>query len=114
MNKFIAVAVFAAACVLLISGCQNADAPKVSKTPAPTATAAPKVDEHGHTDDAPRISITEAKKEFDAGTAIFVDTRAEVAWRAERIKGAISVPAEAVLQRYKDIPTGKKIIAYCT
>jgi len=100
MNRIIAVAVFAAAFVLLISGCQNADAPKV--------------DEHGHTDDAPRISIAEAKKEFDAGTAVFVDTRAEVAWRAERIKGAISVPAEAVLQRYKDIPTDKKIIAYCT
>lgn len=114
MNKSLAIAVLAAACVWLISGCQNADAPKISQTPAPAATAAPKVDEHGHTDDAPRMTIAEAKKEFDAGNAVFVDTRAEVQWRAERIKGAISVPAEAVLQRYKEIPTGKKIVAYCT
>lgn len=78
---------------------------------ATTATTAPKT---GQLDDAPRINLADAKKEFDAGTAVFVDTRAEVSYRAEHVKGAINLPMEAVELRYKEIPTGKKIIAYCS
>jgi 3-mercaptopyruvate sulfurtransferase SseA len=76
--------------------------------------AAPKVDEHGHADDAPRISLADAKKEFDAGSAVFVDTRAAATYKSEHIKGAINVPMEAVETKYKEIPKGKKIIAYCS
>ncbi len=83
----------------------------VAKLPV---NSAPKTDEHGHSDDAPRISLAEAKKEFDAGNVIFVDTRAESAYKNEHIKGSINLPMEAVEARYKEIPTGKKIIAYCS
>jgi predicted sulfurtransferase len=65
-------------------------------------------------DDAPRISLADAKKDFDAGNAVFVDTRAAVAYQQEHVKGAINIPMEAVETRYKEIPTDKKIIAYCS
>lgn len=65
-------------------------------------------------DNAPRISLEDAKKDFDNGAAIFVDTRAESQYKQEHIKGAINVPMEAVEMRYKEIPTDKKIIAYCS
>ena len=65
-------------------------------------------------DEVPRISLEDAKKDFDEGKATFVDTRAEVQYKQEHIKGSINVPTEAVETRYKEIPTNKKIIAYCS
>ncbi|MGI9055779.1 MAG: rhodanese-like domain-containing protein [Pyrinomonadaceae bacterium] len=99
---------------VVLSACQDAATPlKIEKAATNTATAPP-TDEHGHTDDAPRITLAEAKKDFDAGNAVFVDTRAENSYKTEHIKGAINVPVEAFEMKYKDIPTGKKIIAYCS
>ncbi len=65
-------------------------------------------------DDAPRISLDEAKKDFDNGSAIFVDTRAEAAYNVEHIKGSINIPAETFKTRYTEVPKNKKIIAYCS
>ena len=67
-----------------------------------------------HSDEAPRITLEEAKKEFDKGTAVFIDTRAQSAYNVEHIKGAINIPAEAFETRYSEIPKDKKIIAYCS
>ncbi|HEX8248120.1 MAG TPA: rhodanese-like domain-containing protein [Pyrinomonadaceae bacterium] len=102
-----------------LTGCRNASTTTTqtnTKTPAepPKNTTATKTDEHGHADDAPRISLADAKKDFDAGNVVFVDTRAEVAYKQEHIKGAVNVPMEAVETRYKEIPKSKKIIAYCS
>lgn len=99
--------------------CQDAAPPvKVESAKATTtaanAAAPQKTDEHGHVDDAPRIALAEAKKDFDAGNTVFVDTRAAASYNQEHIKGAINMPMEAVETRYKEIPTGKKIIAYCS
>ncbi len=62
------------------------------------------------TDEAPRISLEDAKKDFDAGNAIFVDTRAEAAYKNEHIKGSINLSSENFEAKYKELPTGKKII----
>ena len=98
----------------VLSACQNsAESVKVEKAQTNTVTKS-KTDEHGHEDDAPRITLAEAKKEFDAGNVVFVDTRAENSYKTEHIKGAVNVPVEAFEAKYKDIPTGKKIIAYCS
>ena len=91
---------------------QNATAGSQNTIAVQNRNAAPKTDEHE--DNAPRISLAEAKKEFDAGSAVFVDTRSVAAFQQEHIKGAINVPADALEARYKEIPTGKKIIAYCS
>lgn len=65
-------------------------------------------------EEAPRISLEDAKKDFDSGAAIFVDTRAESAFQNEHVKGAINIPAESFQTRYAEVPKDKKIIAYCS
>jgi len=99
-----------------LTACQDAATPiKIETAKTNTNSAAPpKADEHGEADDVPRIALAEAKKDFDAGNTIFVDTRADAAYKQEHIKGAINVPMESFEAKYKDIPTGKKIIAYCS
>ena len=97
--------------------------PEAAKTNTQTATAAPdaktnsaaateNADEHG--DEAPRISLADAKKDFDAGKVVFVDTRAEPSYKTEHIKGAINVPADSIQTRYTEVPKDKKVIAYCS
>jgi 3-mercaptopyruvate sulfurtransferase SseA len=104
----------------VLTGCQNgAETGKVEKAAAhtnvaaatPAATAPQTVTQE---DEAPRITLAEAKKEFDAGTAVFVDTRGEAAYNNERIKGAVNVSMENFEAKYKSLPTDKKIIAYCS
>ncbi len=65
-------------------------------------------------DEAPRISLDDAKKDFDAGNALFIDTRAEAAYKDEHIKGAINIPAGEFETRSGEVPKDKKIIAYCS
>lgn len=107
----------------VLTGCQNAAAPiridsartaDAANPAAKTENPAAKTDEHGHADDAPRISLADAKKDFDAGNTVFIDTRAASAYKTEHVKGAINMPAEVFEARYKEIPTGKKIVAYCS
>ena len=74
-----------------------------------TATAANTPD-----DGAPRITLEEAKKDFDAGNALFIDTRAEVSYKLEHIKGAINIPVEGFEARVAEVPKDKKVIAYCS
>ena len=64
--------------------------------------------------EARRISLDDAKKSFDAGEAVFVDTRAEAGFKTEHIKGAINIPAGEFETRYAEVPKNKKIIAYCS
>lgn len=63
---------------------------------------------------APRISLADAKKAFDAGEVVIVDTRSENSYKNEHIKGAINVPAGNFEKAYNKIPKGKKIITYCS
>jgi hypothetical protein len=49
-----------------LTACQDAAEPvkiEPAKTNTNSAAAAPKTDEHGHADDAPRITLAEAKKD---------------------------------------------------
>ena len=114
MRFILSILAVAALALSVLAGCQSSAKQVQVETTAAKTDAAPKKDEHGHSDDAPRITLADATKEFDAGTAIFVDTRAESAYKQEHIKGAINIPAEAMEMRYKEIPTNKKIIAYCS
>lgn len=85
-----------------------AEISKVEK-PADTATA----DNHSD-DEAPRISLEDAKKAFDEGNVIFIDTRGKSSYDNEHVKGAINVPLNDFDNSYKSIPKDKKIIAYCS
>ena len=63
----------------------------------------------------PRISAEEAKKEYDAGNVVFVDSRGQAAFDVEHLPGAIVVPYQpGTEQSYDNLPKGKKIIVYCS
>jgi predicted sulfurtransferase len=95
--------------------CSNAAPPvRVENTRAAnTQTAGSQPDAH-QADDAERITLADAKKDFDAGNAVFIDTRDEASYKQEHIKGALNIPAASLDAKIKDIPAGKKIIAYCS
>lgn len=121
MKKILSLSAFLAIALFIGAGCQTASTANSTadngnksnqpKNDAPKADA-PKTGEP--TDNAPRITLADAKKEFDAGSAVFVDTRAEAAYKNERIKGAVNLVANAPEEEYKKLPTDKKIIAYCS
>ena len=95
----------------LSAACQRAETTKTETKSTPTSSVYQKTPDPA--DDVPRITVEDAKKDFDAETAVFVDTRSEYAYNQERIKGAINIPMEKFETSYQTIPTGKKIIAYC-
>ena len=64
--------------------------------------------------EVPRITLDEAKAAYDAGNALFVDSRGDMAYNQEHIKGAISIPAGGGEDRFSQLPKGKKIIVYCS
>lgn len=99
------------------TACQKASTAQMTANNANQAlpnTNQPKADEHPPIDDAPRITLADAKKDFDAGTAIFVDTRNDASYKLEHIKGSINISADMLEAKYKELPKDKKIIAYCS
>ena len=100
--------------LVFLSACQKVETTKLdTKSTPPPANANANQQTSDPTANVPRITVEEAKKDFDAGTAVFVDTRSEYAYNQEHIKGAMNIPLEKFEERYKNIPTGKKIITYC-
>jgi rhodanese-related sulfurtransferase len=63
---------------------------------------------------APRISVVNAKKDFDAGGALFVDTRSDSEFAQNHIKGAVNISGTTFEAKYKELPNDKKIIVYCS
>lgn len=71
------------------------------------------IKKYADSSEVPRITIEDAKKSFDDGTAVFVDSRSVEAYKLERIKGALFIEGAAE-NRFDSLPKGKKIIVYCT
>lgn len=71
------------------------------------------VKKYSNSSEVPRVTIDEAKKSFDNGSAIFVDSRSIDAFKQERIKGAVFIEGTAE-NRFDSLPKGKKIIVYCS
>lgn len=95
--------------------CQDASDPSIAMVnPAAASTPPAKNDGHAEADDAPRISLADAKKEFDAGTAVFIDTRGEDVYKEKHVKGAINITLQDDASKYDKIPKAKKIIVYCS
>jgi len=118
--RFILSVMLLSALAILVA-CQSSAAPTsvepiATNTLQTAKTTAPSSDGHDHKADeeAPRITLADAKKAFDEGNVVFVDTRSADAFQLERVKGAINVPANEIETRYKDVPKGKTIIAYCS
>ena len=66
-------------------------------------------------DAMPRVKVEEAKAEVANGTAVIIDVRGTEAYKTSHIKDALDYPLPRLEQGdFKDIPKGKRIIAYCT
>jgi 3-mercaptopyruvate sulfurtransferase SseA len=111
----------------IMLGCQdNTAVANLSKPAATPATAKPASTpaaekpggdgkRYNNAAEVPRITVEEAKKAFDAGNAVFVDSRPEPAYQAEHILGAINIPSGAnASEKFASLPKGKKIIVYCS
>lgn len=68
---------------------------------------------YSNSDEVPRINLADAKKAFDDGSAIFVDSRSADSFKALHVKGAISIPFGST-DDFSSLPKGKSIIVYCT
>ncbi len=104
---------------IVISGiaCTDAADPvNISRVSTPAPMQQPGTDSHGHTDghDTPRISLADAKKSFDDGTAVFIDTHVKTTYDHDHIKGAMNITVQDLAAKINTIPKGKKIIAYCS
>ncbi|MBX7054481.1 MAG: rhodanese-like domain-containing protein [Pyrinomonadaceae bacterium] len=64
--------------------------------------------------EVPRMTLAEAKKAFDEGKAVFVDSRGDAAYKAEHIAGSINIPYDGKAPNLDSLPKGKKIIVYCS
>ena len=101
--RFLGVTISFIAFLLALTACQPAG------TSTPLAYA--KYDSEAS---VPRISPQDAKKEVDAGNAIFVDSRGEAAFEQEHLPGAVVIPFGSGDEKFSSLPKGKKIIAYCS
>jgi rhodanese-related sulfurtransferase len=62
------------------------------------------------------IQIEEAQELFGSGTAVFIDTRDELEYRAGHIKGAINIPLvefDTRLDSLRALPGDEVLITYC-
>lgn len=112
LSAILSLAVFA--------GCQSAAPISISKdndnsTAKTIAVRTPTPDPHEEAmAKAPRITLEDAKKAFDANEAVFIDSRSQSAYEMEHIATAINIPFGAPEAEFSKIPKGKKIIVYCS
>jgi hypothetical protein len=120
INK-VKLATFAALSFTLATALACTDAAKpptrVANQPVPTPANAPRQQpdhDEAEIDKAPRISLEEAKRDFDNKAAVFIDTHPKDQFELEHIPGAINIQANTIKQNLGKVPKGKKIIVYCS
>lgn len=117
LTALAATALFAAACAETGTNTARNSQPAAGSSPAvnaaPAATAAPPATRNIPFPDVERIPLAEAKKAFDDGSAIFVDTHSAASFEVQHVKGAINIPPDQIAKA-DSLPKGKKIIAYCS
>jgi 3-mercaptopyruvate sulfurtransferase SseA len=117
MRYYISLIAIAAIGISILTAC-NQSAPTTMETAKTNSAETPKTNSAPKPADplanVPRASLADAKKAFDEGNAVFVDTRSDAQFRQERVKGAINIPAEAFETRFGEVPKDKKIITYCS
>lgn len=64
--------------------------------------------------DVPRVSLSDAKKAYDDGIAVFVDVRDSGAFQQSHIPGALSIPLDELPSRNNELNPSDWIITYCT
>ena len=105
-------------CTALVSAAACANSPMHT---ASVQNAAPAKPEQANVapvatpiDNAPRITLADAKKDYDAGNAFVIDVRDESAYKLEHIKGAVNITPQTLEANISKLPKGKKLIVYCS
>lgn len=112
MTRFVTLLIV---CVgLLVLACNPAHPVSVERAATPTPVPRANVDPDHPMVEAPRISLADAKKDYDAKSAVFIDTHAKAQYDSEHITGAINIPANELNTYFDKIPKGKKLIVYCS
>jgi len=110
------MAAFAALGIACAETATNSSKENLARNTAPVSTPlvanANLHRDDGH--DAPRISLAEAKKDFDEKAAVFIDTHPPNQFELEHIPGAINIQPNTIKQNMDKVPKGKKIIVYCS
>lgn len=101
-------------CPAVFTACRMDAAAPIKVEPAIASRPATIGHEDHEGDDAPRITLADAKKEFDSDTAFFIDVRKESSYKEEHIAGAVNITKDTLAAHLNKIPKGKKIIAYCS
>lgn len=81
-----------------------------ASVPTPTPTPAMQTPEDG----VRRITPIEAREALDKGKAIIIDVRGDASYDAGHVKGARSIPVDAIGSRVSELPRDKMIITYCS
>ncbi|MBK9163077.1 MAG: rhodanese-like domain-containing protein [Acidobacteria bacterium] len=119
LTALAATGLFAAACAETGTNTARNASPAVNASPAantntkPVAPAASPAALNIPFPDVERMPLAEAKKAFDDGSAVFVDTHSAASFDVQRIKGAVNIPPDQIAKA-DSLPKGKKIIAYCS
>lgn len=112
ISLMLAAAILSAAACAQKDGVSNAGANLATNSAAPASS--PSFQITPQPVEADRIALADAKKEFDAGTAVFVDVRGAEAFNQERVAGALNIPVSDIEANINKLPKGKKIIVYCS
>ena len=97
---------------------QTATTPSATNAPAGPATAASQPQSQASPTGSPadgvaRITVADARREAEAGRAVFVDVRTKAEFDRGHIKGAISLPKTEISARVGELPRNKTLIFYC-
>jgi hypothetical protein len=88
-----------------------ADPTPARRTPAASSA------EHAHDDSAldtaRRMTVAEARAEFEKGTAVLADVRSRDAYNTRHIKNAVLLDEETLHGSLDHLPKDKLIITYC-
>ena len=111
---------FAAAAAALLGACKATDTVGNMSAAAPKAGAklgagaAPTGTTVVHADGVRRVTPAELQPMVEEGRTVIYDTRPKMAYDAEHIKGALSMPHEEVANRAGEVPRDKTLVFYCT
>ena len=110
-----------AAAAALLGACKASDTAgnvSVTASKAGASTAAASAPPAGttevHADGVRRVTPAELQALLGDGRAVVYDTRAKMAYDAEHIKGALSMPYDEVGSRAGELAKGKTLVFYCT
>ena len=90
-----------------LTGCNSRETRASAKTSASATQPEPN-------DGIKRVSVPEARAEFDAGRAVIIDVRGEPAFKAGHIKGSTLIAYSEIAARAAELPKDKTIILYCS